>query len=88
LKREAMIKANHPQEPIAYIWFIGVNPSFQSKGIGGTFIGEIIQECEKKKRSIYLVTSMEKNLPFYKKFGFEIFQSVHFIYTLYMLRKA
>ena len=31
LKREAMIKANHPKEPIAYLWFIGVNPQLQGK---------------------------------------------------------
>ena len=34
LKREAMIKSNHPKEPIAYLWFIGVNPQLHRKGIG------------------------------------------------------
>lgn len=32
LKREAMIKSNHPKEPIAYLWFIGVNPQLHRKG--------------------------------------------------------
>lgn len=88
LKREAMIKANHPKEPIAYLWFIGVNPQLQGKGVGSAFIQEVIQECERKKRPIYLETSMEKNLPFYKKFGFEIFQSLKLSYTLYQLRRV
>lgn len=88
LKREAMIKANHPKESIAYLWFIGVNPQLQGKGVGSAFIQEVIQECERKKRPIYLETSMEKNLPFYKKFGFEIFQSLKLSYTLYQLRKV
>lgn len=66
LKREAMIKANHPKYPIAYLWFIGVNPQLQGKGVGSAFIQEVIKECERKKRPIYLETSMEKNLPFYK----------------------
>jgi GNAT superfamily N-acetyltransferase len=87
LKREAMIKSNHPKEPIAYLWFIGVNPQLQGKGVGSAFIKEVIQECERKKRPIYLETSMEKNLPFYKKFGFEIFQSLQLSYTLYQLRR-
>lgn len=88
LKREAMIKSNHPASPIAYLWFIGVNPQTQGKGIGSTFIQEVIRECEKKQRPIYLETSMERNLPFYKKFGFEIFQSLELTYTLYQLRRV
>lgn len=88
LKREAMIKANHPQEPIAYLWFIGVNPLLQGKGIGSAFIQEVIRECERKNRPVYLETSMEKNLLFYNKFGFEIFQSLQLTYTLYQLRRV
>jgi ribosomal protein S18 acetylase RimI-like enzyme len=88
LKREALIKSNHPKEPIAYLWFIGVNPQLQGKGVGSAFIQEVIKECERKKRPIYLETSMEKNLPFYKKFGFEIFQSLQLSYTLYQLRRV
>jgi GNAT superfamily N-acetyltransferase len=88
LKREAMIKSNHPKESIACLWFIGVNPQLQGKGVGSAFIQEVIKECEQKKRPIYLETSMEKNLPFYKKFGFEIFQSLQLTYTLYQLRRV
>ena len=88
LKREAMIKSNHPKVPIAYLWFIGVNPQLHGKGIGSAFIQEVIRECDRKKRPIYLETSMEKNLPFYKKFGFEIFQSLQLSYTLYQLRRV
>jgi len=88
LKREAMIKANHPKDPIAYLWFIGVNPRLQGKGVGSAVMREVIQECERKKRPIYLETSMEKNLPFYKKFGFEIFHSLQLSYTLYQLRRV
>jgi ribosomal protein S18 acetylase RimI-like enzyme len=88
LKRESMIKSNHPKSSIAYLWFIGVNPELQNKGIGSSFIREVIAECERKKRPIYLETSMERNIPFYKKFGFEIFQSLNLSYTLYQLRRA
>ncbi len=88
LKRETMIKSNHPKEPFAYLWFIGVNPEEQNKGIGSSFIQEVIQECERKNRPIYLETSTQKNIPFYQKFGFEIFQSLNLNYTLYHLRKV
>lgn len=87
LKREEMIKSNHPKKPFAYLWFFGVDPDVHNKGVGSAFLREIISECDKKKRPIYLETSMEKNLPFYKKFGFEIFNTVQPTYTLYLLRR-
>lgn len=88
LKRESLIKSHHPKEPIAYLWFIGVNPHHQHKGIGSALIQEIIKECEVKKRPIYLETSAKRNLPWYQKFGFEIYHSIDLSYTLYLLRRA
>jgi GNAT superfamily N-acetyltransferase len=88
LKRESMIKNNHPKEPFAYLWFIGVNPPKQNRGIGSAFIKEVIRKCEKEERPIYLETSVERNLPFYQKFGFEIFQSLDLSYKLYHLRRG
>lgn len=87
LKREAMLKSNHPKEPIAYLWFIGVNRARQNKGIGTAFIKEVIERCGKEKRPIYLETSVERNLPFYGKFGFEIYHSFDLTYKLFQLRK-
>lgn len=87
LKREALIKSNHPKGPIAHLWFLGVHPQHQGKGIGSAFMWKVIKECEEKKRPIHLKTSMEKNLPFYKKLGFEIFRSLQLTYTLYQLRR-
>ena len=88
LKRESLIKNKHPKQPFSYLWFIGVNPQRQNKGIGSAFMRDVIHECERKKRPIYLETSMEKNLPFYKKSGFEIFHSLNLSYTLYHLRRV
>jgi ribosomal protein S18 acetylase RimI-like enzyme len=88
LKRESMIKNHHPKESFAYLWFIGVNPSNQNRGIGSAFIKEVIDKCEKERRPIYLETSVERNLPFYKRFGFEIFQSLDLSYKLYHLRRV
>jgi GNAT superfamily N-acetyltransferase len=57
LKRESMIKNNHPKEPFVHLWFIGVIPGEQNKGVGSAFMREVIQECERKKLPIYLETS-------------------------------
>ena len=88
LDRESRIKKFHPKEPFCYIWFIGVNPENQNKGIGSVFIQEIIKESISKKRPIYLETSAIKNLPWYKKFGFEIYRELDFNYKLFLIKRG
>ena len=41
LQREAITKKLHPREPFAYLWFIGVSPETQQKGIGSTLLRKI-----------------------------------------------
>ncbi len=72
LNREAMIKKIQSKVPMYYLWFIGVDPSYQGSGIGSTLMNELIQDSLTQKRNIYLETSTLKNLPWYKKFGFEM----------------
>ena len=87
LSRESKIKSFHPNSPFSYLWFIGVAPEFQNKGAGTLLLNEIIKKSKADQRPIYLETSVERNLPWYKKHGFEIFKELTFPYTLYLLRK-
>ncbi len=87
LSRESMIKSFHPKDQFSYLWFIGVSPEQQNKGKGSQLLEEIIHKSEVQKRPIYLETSVDRNLPWYKKHGFEIFQSLELTYKLYMLRR-
>lgn len=88
MARESKIKKFHPKEPFSYLWFIGVNPSFQNNGKGSRLLEEIIQHSEQQGRSIYLETSVDRNLSWYKKFGFGIFQTFDLTYTLHMMRRV
>ncbi len=87
LGRESTIKSFHPKESFAYLWFIGVKPELQNKGKGSQLLKEIIEESKQRKRSIYLETSVERNLSWYQNHGFEIFKTLDLSYTLYMLRR-
>ncbi len=87
LGRESKIKAFHPKEPFSYLWFIGVRPEDQNRGKGSQLLNQIIEDSERNDRPIYLETSVDRNLPWYKKHGFEIFQSLDLTYKLYMLRR-
>lgn len=88
MKREAQVKSFHPNLSFSYLWFIGVFPEYQRNGIGGELLSYIIQNAQLEKRPIYLETSVDSNLPWYKKFGFEIFHSLELSYKLYLLRKV
>jgi len=88
LSRESKIKSFHPKIPFTYLWFIGVAPEFQNKGAGSQLLSEVMEKSVADQRPIYLETSVDRNLPWYKKHGFEIFNELDFGYTLYLLRKT
>jgi len=88
LKRESLIKKNHPDKPFTYLWFIGVDPLAQKRGVGSKLLNEVIDMNAKKRRPIYLETSVSNNLSWYKKFGFEIYHKINLNYDLYLLRRS
>lgn len=87
LAREAKINEIQPKEPKYYLWFIGVDPEHQNEGIGSILLDDIIEDSEHKQRPIYLETSTVKNLPWYKKFGFQIYHELHLSYKLFFLKR-
>ena len=86
LAREAMIKKLQPRERMAYLWFIGVDPEYQNTGIGTQLLNEVIQNSRLKNRPVYLETSTAKNLPWYKKVGFQVYQELDLTYKLFFLK--
>lgn len=88
MDRETKVKNVHPRESFYYLWFIGVEPSEQNKGIGGMLLKGVLQRSEAMGRPVYLETSTEKNVPWYRKFGFEVYDELNFGYSLFCLKKA
>lgn len=87
LARESKIKQLQPKELMYYLWFIGVDPKYQNEGIGSILLNEIIEDSERKKRPIYLETSTLKNLPWYQKFGFQVYNELELSYKLFFLKR-
>lgn len=87
IKREAEIKKHHPQGPLCYLWFIGVEPTHQNKGFGTRLMEKIISDASVEKRTVCLETSTDRNIPWYKKLGFEIYKELDFGYKLYCMKK-
>jgi len=88
VKRESSIKKIQPEIPMYYIWFIGVHPDYQGNGTGSQLMGELIKESVKQQKPIFLETSTLSNLPWYKKFGFEIYNELELSYKLYFLQRG
>jgi ribosomal protein S18 acetylase RimI-like enzyme len=87
LKREGLIKKVQPKIPMAYLWFIGVNSYYHQAGHGTKLLNEVIDVSERQGLPIYLETSTIANLPWYKKFGFEIYNQLNLGYTLFFLKR-
>lgn len=87
INRENVLKKNAPPARALYLWFVGVEPSVQGKGLGSAFVREIIQKSIEMQRPIYLETSMEHNVPFYQKLGFEKYDEITDPHSLFFMRK-
>ncbi len=87
LNRESKIKAIQPKEPMAYLWFIGVNRVFQHTGTGSSLLKEVIEYAEKKELPVFLETSTTENLPWYDRFGFQIYSELDLGYKLFFLKR-
>ena len=86
LGRETKIKTLQEKVKMSYLWFIGVDPQHQHEGIGSNLLKEVIADAAKKDLPVYLETSTLKNLPWYKKFEFEIYNQLELGYTLFFLK--
>lgn len=87
MSREAAISKVHPQGPLYYLWFIGVDPAHQHQGIGSELVIEVLEEATKQKRAVCLETSTLENIPWYQKLGFTIYHQLDFGYKLFCMKK-
>ncbi|HEY5463239.1 MAG TPA: GNAT family N-acetyltransferase [Hanamia sp.] len=87
MKRESKIKELQPKKLMYYLWFIGVYSDKQNKGIGSSLIKEVIDEAHSRQRPVYLETSTLKNIPWYERFGFKIYNELNLGYPLFFMKK-
>ncbi len=84
LARNRIVKSHSLAKSSLHILFIGVSPETQSKGIGSELLSEL---AKMHSGPIYLETSMEENLTFYIKNGFEVYNQIHEPHTVFFIRK-
>jgi GNAT superfamily N-acetyltransferase len=87
MKKETVTNDTLPKNlDYIHLWFLGVDPSVQGKGIGGKFLTELIEKYSSFKSAMCLETSTLRNLPFYEKNGFEVYSIKNFGFDLYFFK--
>lgn len=65
--------AHHPKaRPHFYLMTIGVDPKFQGHGLGSALLDATLATIDAKGMPSYLESSNEKNVPLYKRHGYEV----------------
>lgn len=75
LKKDKQVAARRPAYPHYYLFLIGTNTQAQGSGEGSEVLQQILQRAQQEGKEVYLETSVDKNIPFYEKRGFEVFDT-------------
>ena len=61
-----------------YLALLAVDPKYQGNGYGGALLKPMLERLDKEKLPCWLDTSGEKNISFYKHFGFIIMHQAEY----------
>lgn len=67
----------HPKEELFYLTLLVVDPSVQRLGIGAALQEPVLEEADEQGAGCYLETQNEDNLPYYRRFGYDVAQELH-----------
>jgi GNAT superfamily N-acetyltransferase len=70
------IERRHPREPHYHLAILGTEPAHQGKGIGGALMAPVLDRCDDDGIGAYLESSKERNVPYYRRFGFEVVEEL------------
>jgi ribosomal protein S18 acetylase RimI-like enzyme len=64
------MEAAHPTEPHEYLWFLGVAPAAQGRGIGSSLLAPVLQRADRAGHPAYLEATSPRNRALYERHGF------------------
>jgi ribosomal protein S18 acetylase RimI-like enzyme len=75
--REAMkelfaVESERPKIPHWYLATLGTDPASQGHGVGSALMTSMLETIDAQHEPAYLESSKERNVPFYRRFGFEV----------------
>lgn len=66
------IAKNHIKEPHWYLFLLVADPEVQRRGIGAMLLNESLEQIDQEGVAAYLETQKVENLAYYRRFGFEL----------------
>jgi ribosomal protein S18 acetylase RimI-like enzyme len=76
LKLLAAIDKVHPKPDHWYLALLAVDPELQGRGIGGALVAQMLQRADRDGLPAYLETQTEANVAWYRRFGFEVVDTI------------
>ena len=71
-----LIESMPPHEPHWYLATLGADPEHQGRGVGSSLMRPVLEHCDHEGLPAYLESSKERNVPFYRRHGFEVTREV------------
>lgn len=87
MARETKIKSLQIKGKTAYLWYIGVQPFSQGRGIGTRLMKDVLHAPEIIDRPVLLETSNLQNVKWYENLDFSIYGELNLGYTLYFMKR-
>lgn len=74
------VEAVHRAQPADhyYLAVLGTRTALQGKGYGSALLQPMLDRCDREGVGAYLESSKERNVPFYRRHGFEVVQEIPF----------
>jgi ribosomal protein S18 acetylase RimI-like enzyme len=71
-RQGSVFSRQYPSEPHYYLQFIGCRHDEQGRGIGSALLEEGLRICDERGMPAYLECSNPRNVPLYRRYGFEV----------------
>lgn len=73
---EELIREHHPSQPHWYLQTLSVAPDAQRSGYGTALMRPGLERADAEGMACYLETQRESNIPYYRRFGFELTEEI------------
>lgn len=70
------IEKAHPKEELWYLQLLACDPEHQRQGVGTALLRDVHEQCDRDGRAAYLETQKEANLAYYRRFGYELAETL------------
>ena len=72
LELVGLMDEQHPHDPHEYLWFVGVVPAAQGRGLGSALMAPVLERADRAGHPAYLEATSARNKALYERHGFRL----------------